>query len=464
MKILIAGASGFVGQELGIHLVRKGWTVSALVRSPAKSALELPYPCELHAWPRGKEVDAGLLSALDGVDAVVNLSGEPIQTHAWTEARIKALTDSRVETTRLLGEACTKLGAKAPKILVNASAIGFYGNRLQGEELTETSAVGSGLLPEICQAWEGAIKAFPESMRRVALRIGVVLGRHGGMLPQILPLFRRGVAGRLGNGQQWMSWIHVEDLVRLIIHCIETPQLEGPVNATAPTPVTNASFTKVLAATLKVSAPFPAPAPALRLALGKRSALLLDSAQVLPKRALAAGFSFDHPELGKALAHICTAPKDGPFNELNVRQWVASPLNDVAPFFQNEYNLERLTPDLLHFKVLRKSTDKIEEGTLIDYRLKIRGVPARWRTRIENWNPPHSFVDTQLKGPYNLWHHTHTFEPLGSGTLLTDRVLFRLPMGIAGEAVAGWMVRSDVQKIFAWRRKVAAEIFGGNRK
>ncbi|MBC7385005.1 MAG: SRPBCC family protein [Cryobacterium sp.] len=145
---------------------------------------------------------------------------------------------------------------------------------------------------------------------------------------------------------------------------------------------------------------------------------------------------------------------------LEAGSWIPSPLSEVFPFFSVETNLERLTPSFMNFRVVGKSTTEIQEGTLIDYRLRVRGVPMKWRTRIEEWNPGNSFVDTQLKGPYALWHHTHRFESLNGGTWMTDRVRFKLPLGRLGKAVAGWFVKREVLSIFTFRGEAVRQFLG----
>lgn len=468
MKIVLTGATGFIGHELGIALARDGHTLTVLARNIDRARLDIPFPAEIAHWdPAGSEAQAILANLLAGADAVINLAGEPIQTKGWSSKRIQDLTESRVATTSAIVAATRALGGRAPKVHINASAIGFYGSAsdLDAPALNESSPSGQGILSDICRAWEDALALGTDeaTVRRVALRIGVVLGRHGGMMREVLPIFRRGGGGRLGSGRQWLSWIHVADVVRMMQWALATSSVRGVLNATAPKPARNVDFTAALAKTLRRLAILPAPSLAIRIGLGKRSELLLGSTRVAPERAIAGGFQFRFASLDSALTDICGDDVERGIDELNVRQWVTAPLDKVVPFFQDEKNLERLTPAMLNFKVLSKSTPQIQEGTLIDYRLRIRGVPARWRTLIKDWDPPRKFVDTQLKGPYRLWHHTHLFETLGNGTLLTDRVQFKLPMGILGDLAAGWLVRGDVSKIFAHRKTVARELFGGNK-
>ena len=279
MNVAITGASGMIGQRLRQRLVEAGHTPRAI--------------------PRG--------AAVPTCDAIVNLAGEPI-AQRWTEAAKKRIYDSRVEGTRQLVSALSQRPHR-PRVLVCASAVGIYGSR--GDEiLTEKSTPGSGFLPHLVTDWEAAARtAEALGIRVISLRLGVVLG-HGGALAKLLPPFRLGVGGRLGSGRQWMSWIHIEDVVSLILFTLENTArapLMGPVNATATEPVTNAEFTRKLARALHRPAIFPVPEFALKLALGEMSEVLLDGQRVLPAAAEAAGFHFQYRDLAAALENILTA-------------------------------------------------------------------------------------------------------------------------------------------------------------
>ncbi|MCP5116821.1 MAG: TIGR01777 family protein, partial [bacterium] len=240
--------------------------------------------------------------SLRGADAVVHLAGEPV-AQRWTPETKRRIRTSRVDGTRTLVEAISKLSER-PAVLVAASAIGYYGSR-GDEELSEEAPPGEGFLPEICQAWEKETDAAAQlGVRVVKLRVGVVLGLGGGALAQMLTPFRLGLGGRLGSGEQWMSWIHLDDVVGLVRHAIEQSKLEGAVNATAPNPVSNADFTRTLARVLRRPAFFPVPERAIRILFGEMSEILTASQRVVPKAAEAAGFKFSFPDLGTALKNL----------------------------------------------------------------------------------------------------------------------------------------------------------------
>lgn len=293
MQVVVTGASGLIGRALVAALSGRGDDVVRLVRrAPAG-------PDEARWDPAAGTVDA---DAFAGAGAVVHLAGAGIGDHRWTPARRAEIRSSRVSGTDLVAHT---LAAKAPgAVLVSGSAIGVYGDR--GDEvLDEASLPGRGFLAEVCQAWEDAtISASEAGCRVVLLRTGVVLATTGGVLARQLPLFRLGLGGPLGNGRQWLSWITLADEVGAILHAIDHDGLAGPVDATAPNPVTNREFTSALARAAHRPALLPVPRAALRVALGPGLAdeAILASQRVLPSRLLASGYQFADPVLADALA------------------------------------------------------------------------------------------------------------------------------------------------------------------
>jgi uncharacterized protein len=456
MKIVMTGATGFIGQQLVAQLLAEGHEVGILTRNVDTARTRLPVRCVCHPWDPAAGPDPAVIR---GVDALVHLAGEGVADRPWTPARQQAIRQSRVAGTHALVAAIAALPATArPRALISASAIGYYGDR--GEEvLDESSGAGNDFLAQVCQAWEGETFAAQElGVRGVAVRIGVVLGKDGGALEKMLPPFQLGVGGRLGSGRQWMSWIHLDDLVGLFVFLIGNGRAAGPINGVAPAPVTNASFTAALGRALHRPAILPVPAMALRLALGEMSTILLASQRVLPRAAERLGFNFRHSAVAGALDDLCA---DGS-HQLVREQWLAREPEEVFAFFADPYNLEKITPDFLRFQVSGVSTPAMQDGTCIDYRLSLHGVPMRWRSRIENWDPPRGFADVQIQGPYKLWHHTHAFEPYNGGTVVRDRVRYQLPLGTLGGLVAGGLVGRDLEAIFAFRRQKLQAFFPGS--
>ncbi len=301
-KILIAGATGLLGTALAAALAREGVPVAALVRDPSRAAPRLP-SATLHAWDPAK--GPAPAAAFEGVTAVVNFMGESIADKRWSDERRRVLRASRIDTTRALVDGLRAATTK-PRVLVHLSGIAYFGDR--GDEvLTETSAGGTGFLAELARDWEAeAQKAGDLGVRVVILRPGVVLSRGGGFLGKLLPLFRLGLGGRAGGGQQWLPWIHEADMLALIRHAIASDGISGALNAVAPEPVTNAEFSTALGRTLGRPTVLMAPQFALRLALGPAMAdeLLLASQRAMPVRTLETGYKFSQPLLSPALKDV----------------------------------------------------------------------------------------------------------------------------------------------------------------
>ena len=293
--IAISGATGLVGSALAEAYKQDGVAIRSLVRRPARGLDEIYWD------PAKEEIDT---ASLEGVDAVVHLAGKNIATEKWTPAVKKQIVDSRVVGTRILSEALASLQNK-PRVLVSASAIGFYGDR-PGEVCDEESPVGTGFLPETCQQWEQATQpAWEAGMRVVQLRIGVVLSTEGGMLAKLLPQFRMGLGGPVASGKQMLSWIALGDLIRTIRYVVDNDSIHGAINATAPTPVSNRDFAKALGKKLSRPTILPAPAFAIKAMMGEMGeALVLEGADIRPKRLLESGFEFEAPELATALDQL----------------------------------------------------------------------------------------------------------------------------------------------------------------
>ncbi len=293
MKVIVGGASGLIGKELTKALESEGHQVVPLLRHKKD-------PAAAYWNPDLGEID---LSHLEGADAIVNLAGENI-VGRWNPEKKEKVRSSRVESTKLIAKSLEKL-ERPPKVWINASAIGYYGN-VTDREVTETSPAGEGFLADVCREWEEATHfGLRTDTRIIHLRIGVVLTPKGGALQRMLLPFKLCLGGVLGSGEQEMSWIDIEDLTRAIVHCIETPTLRGPVNATAPHPVTNRTFTKTLAKVLRRPAIFPVPASLLRVLFGEMAeSILLGGAEVIPEKLLQSGFTFRYPDLKSSLIHL----------------------------------------------------------------------------------------------------------------------------------------------------------------
>jgi uncharacterized protein (TIGR01777 family) len=295
MRVLVTGSSGLIGRELVAELGRQGHEVTRLVRRPAATAGEA-------TW----DPSAGTIETakLEGHDAAVHLAGAGIGDHKWSDDHKRAVLDSRVQGTGLLARTLAGLD-QPPTVLISGSAVGYYGYE-SDQPMTETSPKGRGFLADVVAAWEeAAAPAADAGIRTVRIRSGVVLTAKGGALKKQLLPFKLGIGGRLGDGEQWLSWISLEDEVAAIIHLLASEATEGPVNVTSPQPVTNKEFTATLARVLKRPAFMPVPTPALHALFGKEmtAEMLLGGQKVLPAKLDESGYPFAHPSLEEALRH-----------------------------------------------------------------------------------------------------------------------------------------------------------------
>ncbi len=461
MKILITGATGFVGTPLARALFLAGHELVLLTRN-AKAA-------ERRIGVLGRYVEWEPLSgpppaeALEGIDAVFNLMGENLGAGRWSEARKQAIYGSRIVGTRNLIAGFAK--GNPPALWVNFSAIGYYPVN-QPERFDESGAAGSGFTTKVCADWE-AEAAKSGAARQVVLRVGTVLGANGGALEKLLPVFKMGAGGPVGAGRQQMSWIHRDDLVALCLACLEDERYEGVINAVAPEPISNRDFSRALGRALRRPSLMPAPPFALKLAFGEMSQLVLDGQAIVSSRLPELGFEFRFGAIDDAMNEAAGVLPTGLNGELHVCDRyedfcvIERPVEEIFPFFSSPYNLEKITPPLLRFRVTGVSTEEIEEGTTINYALRLRGVSMKWKTLIRDWTPNERFVDYQLKGPYRIWNHTHTFIPVNGGTAMLDRVDYKLPLGPAGGVVKP-LVDGDIQRIFDYRREKILEMVGQN--
>ena len=296
-NVLVSGGTGFIGSRVCDALYQKGDAVYVLSRDPVRAQRQLDSAKAAYGWH--PETEKLPIEAISNTNAVIHLAGETIAGR-WNAEKKRKIRDSRILATRnlvaSLGEADTK-----PKTLVCASAIGYYGGN-NNETLTEASPAGTDFLAEVCAEWEAeAQKASELGIRVVLVRIGLVLGLGGGLLQQVLLPFKIGIGGILGNGRQWMSWIHIDDVVGILLYALESSQIHGPLNATAPTPVRNIEFTKTLGAVLRRPTLFPVPIFGLKLMMGEFADFIVLSQNVIPERTEASGYEFYYRTLESAL-------------------------------------------------------------------------------------------------------------------------------------------------------------------
>ncbi len=299
-NVLVSGGTGFIGSRVCTVLHEQGDTVHVLSRNPTHAQTKLKSARAVYGW--NPETEKLPSEATSDVKAVVHLAGETIAGR-WNAEKKRRIRDSRILSTRNLVESLAEVSIK-PDVLVCASAIGYYGDS-GDDHFTEVSPVGTDFLAKVCQEWETeAQKADAFGIRVVMVRIGLVLGLGGGLLTQVLPPFKMGVGGVLGSGRQWMSWIHVDDVVGIVIHALENEEIRGPLNATAPVPVRNMEFTKTLGTVLRRPTLLPVPTFGLRLMMGEFADFVVLSQNVLPEKTEVSGYEFRYRTLEPALRDL----------------------------------------------------------------------------------------------------------------------------------------------------------------
>jgi uncharacterized protein (TIGR01777 family) len=469
MRILIAGATGFIGRALVPRLQRDGHAVVVWARSEQRALALLGTDIEVVSASAGHDA---LVAAVSRCDAVVNLAGETLLGRRWTPTRRAVLRASRVDVTAQLVSAIEAAGRR-PRVLVSGSAVGFYGDRAD-EVLDETSSPRDDFLSQLCRDWEAAAeRAIASGVRVVRLRIGVVLGRAGGALMQMLPPFKACVGGPIGSGRQYFPWIHLHDLANLIAAVIDDDRYAGPVNAVAPDVVTSRMFARALGQALGRPAILPAPALALRAIFGQAAVVLLASQRVEPAVARRHGFVWAFPSLDDALHNIVggepvgilrlaspppTAP--GARYVLATSIVVNAPIDDVFRFFSKAANLGLITPAWMRFRIVGP-VPPLADNVSLEYRVRIASLPIRWRTRIVGWDPPRSFADLQETGPYRVWRHEHVFVAQDGNTSMEDRVYYAPPAGGLAGTINRLFVAPTLREIFRYRADVIRLRFGG---
>lgn len=473
MNVFIAGGTGFIGRALVLRLRRLGHSVTVLTRNLDNARSLLGTEADLVSASAGDKV---IGEALSRSEAVVNLAGSPLLGGRWTGKKKREIINSRVKFTSRLVEQLKATTSK-PRVLVSASAIGYYGDR-GNTPLTEDASCGSGFLAELCKTWEkAAYKAESEGIRVVIPRIGVVLGKGGGALEKMLPVFRSGLGGPIGSGKQFFPWIHIDDVVGLIVHAINDERLSGVVNATAPQAVPFRQFARTLGKALSRPAVLPVPSFLLRTVLGEASTVLLDSQRTIPKRSTAFGFNFSFPTLDLALAdivgeeEILTDRVSEPVPEstyLKRRQpkyllqtvtTIPRPVSEVFEFFSKPENLGLITPPSMQFRI-DDCPSTISEGAEISYKLKVGPFPLSWVTRIDVWESGVRFVDSQKRGPYSSWWHEHRFEAKGDSTEMIDLVFYKPPVSLIGAIANQLFIANELRRVFGYRAYVIRSRFG----
>ena len=481
MNVIIAGATGFIGSELVSFLHGKGHLVTAMVRNPEKAAEQLGAGVNMLAF---SDSDDDLARAFGRADAIVNLTGRPVAPVRWSKSKKKDFYESRVGVTERIVSIMENCETP-PSVLISASAVGYYGDR-GDEKITEQSEIGGGYLSELCDAWEkAALKAQNFGTRVCTLRLGVVLGREAGFLNQLSLPFEMGIGSYVGDGRQWVPWIHYFDLLRIIELSINDEGIFGPLNCTAPNPVRSKSFSKCLAKILGAKIVIGFPSICLKLVFADGEEVLTNSQNALPDVLMRKNFKFIYDQLENALIEECTPDKvsvvkvdpikesfDSSFKysrklfkaDYKIETSVSLRVNSEAAFnfFSSPLNLGLATPKWMGFQIT-ESPPKIMQGSEFEYKIKLGLLPMKWRTEIVKWSPDDLFIDFQKRGPYSLWWHQHRIVPEGdSRCRMEDQVFYKVPGWFVGRIVHKYLIKNMLIRIFSYRRKIIQMRFGGS--
>ena len=453
-KVAVTGASGFVGRAVVAALAKRGDSVLALGRSASIPGL----PAGVRTARYDPNDAKPHPELFEGLDAVVHLAGESVDGR-WTPEKKRRIFDSRAGGTRNLVNTLAKCDFARPPALIGASAVGYYGSR--GDEvLTESSAPGADFLAGVVKAWEAETDVAQLLNMRVAkIRVSFVLGK-GGAVEKLLPPFKAFIGGPFGTGGRWFPWMHIEDTAALFLWAIDHDDASGPINAVSPDIANSARFAQGLAHAISRPAIVPIPPPALRLIVGEFADGVLSSQLIMPTRAEDLGFRWRHESLEEALLDVLAPNSDRKpaTHDFESEMFVPRPLDEVWRFFSDASKLSVVSPPRLRL-AMDTAPAELKRGTTIDYAVRVRGFPVRWRTLIARSEPGSSFMDYQVRGPYALWRHRHRFESGNAGgTIVRDEVRYSLPWAPLSD-VALPLVRRDLSDIWDYRRHKISELF-----
>ncbi len=470
MNILVVGGTGFIGRSIVASLLGSGHEIIVSTRNFARAEDLLGGNIALIDLQSDTKA---LTKALEWADAVINLAGENLAGIRWNAGRKKDFYDSRVGVTRLMSEqiaTCTD----PPEVFISASAVGIYGDR-GAEWLDENSSMGSGYLADLCKKWEEAARySAARGTRVVTLRLGVVVGREGGILRKLMQSFGLGLGSYVGHGDQKVPWIHLYDVIRAVEFCLTADHIRGAINVTSPRPSTSKEFALELAKVAGVRAVIPIPGFALRIVFGEGAQVLTASQNAAPWKLMDSGFEFIYESLQDALeeelhpetVEVKRLKSRGnqksigvPKNHKGCYQLTSSVIlkstaETTFEFFSAPPNLALSTPSWVGFHI-KKMPDEMKKGSEIEYRIKLGPFSMNWRSVISVWEPGESFVDYQQEGPYSLWNHEHVVLDHGVGRCVAkDVVTYNLPFGLIGRIAHFLFVKKLLIRIFGFRRRV----------
>ncbi|MFL2756367.1 MAG: TIGR01777 family oxidoreductase [Dehalococcoidia bacterium] len=469
MNILVFGGTGFIGRPVIARLQGRGHNVRCLSRDTARAKDLLGEGVDLLDFDLS---DLELIKEIELADVIINLAGEQLAGVRWSESKKKKFHESREGINKLIVNAISNCKTP-PSLFISASAVGVYGDR-GNELLTEDSLPNSDYLSQLCLDWEdAAIEAEKHGVRVCTLRLGVVLGREGGVLKQVMPTFELGVGTYLGDRDQKVPWVHIFDVVRVVEFCIDT-DIEGPVNVVAPKASTSINFAKILKNITKAKILIHIPYIALRIVFASGAKVLTNSQNAVPEKLLNNNFEFKYSLLEEAIkdevapgsiqisktSRFIEVLKSKGQYQLKTSVTLNSSAEETFSFFGSPLNLGLSTPDWLGFRII-DIPDEIMEESKIVYKIKLGLVYMKWCTVIAKWHPSDIFVDFQAKGPYSLWWHEHSIKPLSQeSSVMEDCVTYKVPFGIFGRIAHYLFIKKILNRIFNYRRFIMILRFG----
>ena len=455
MRVLVTGATGLIGRHVCKELLQSGHQLTVITRSQKKynEIVGLPACILEHDLIKGPLKSSPIL---ESIEVIIHLAGENIASSRWSKAFKQKLYDSRVKTTRHLLDSFIHLKQKKLSLIISASGIGIYdASDKKCDEQTPTRK-DSSFFSQLCHAWEKCIdeKSHQLSSRVVKVRLGPVLARDGGMLAQMEPYARAGILGRMPGKDFWTSWIHVEDVVRGLMFCIDQSKISGVVNFTSPGACLYSNFVHALNQTFKKRDFLPPPKFLLSILHGEMIDTLTESHRILPQKLIGQGFSFYFQKVHTAFANLY---KDFLLPlRYEGSQWVPKDQSFVFNFFSSPKNLEKITLPQFKLQLIEPYPSRIEKDEEIGYKVCVYGLNIKSKTKIVVCKPPHLFVDEGAKGLFHKWQHAHQFQSLAGGTLIEDRVNYQLPyyLSLLGHRIA----KARIQEMFDYRRKMISRL------
>lgn len=456
MKILLTGATGFIGRRLCIHLVKQGHEILVISRSP-RTSNELPFPCTIFTWNLTQASPPP--DYFDGVETVIHLAGEAFYMGSWSEKQREKIIRSRVIPTKNLMQTCTKVDSI--KLVIATTAPNIYGGGAD-EQFNEESPAGTDFLAKICQQWEEEIlSASNKKLRTVVLRPGLILANGGGFLGKIIPLLKIRLGNPFGPGQHWLSWIHYKDFIDIIELCFKQAELTGPVNCSSPSPITVNDFCDMLCQAIGIPNPTFKSAGFIKWFYGEKSLFTDQGQRMSPSKITQRGFSFRHPFLDETLKSLLPLNgKDGAETILH-HFWLPFKPENVFSFMANPENLEHLlAPSILNrFIPQDPPITNYRAGSRLSFQAKILGIHRLTEAEIALWEPDRKIVMDQITGFFPFFQMSFTLSQLGSGTLVQEQIDFILPSGFLFEWLRGQKIRAQLRYLLQYRANEVTTLF-----